>query len=159
MKRRRDPDLPRRKTYRFGTKHRDYVYWRDSMIAHDAGAGPHPICPHCSKPVHPKQDWDDCHVGAPAALGGRRTAVGHRNCNRLDGATVVVPMVAKVKRMRAKHLGEKGPGLGPCPMRAGRRSGIRKTFAGAVVPRLTHGEKHAAMLAKRAITPVERPDV
>ena len=43
------------------------------------------------------------------------------------------------------------PGMGRFAMRGGRRSGERKTIAGQVVRRTTGAERHAAMLASRAL--------
>jgi len=134
---------------RFGTKRRDDLYAREALAAHKAGRGPHPICPHCDLPVTTDQAWDEAHIGAPRCFGGKETGVGHMLCNRLDGAKNVTPAAAKARRVRMKHLGITGPGLGPHPLPAGRRSSISKSVSGPVKPRLTHAQKHAAFMARR----------
>jgi hypothetical protein len=135
---------------RFGSKRREALYQREALAAHRAGRGEHPICVHCDRPVTPGQAWDECHVGAPRALDGKDTGVGHRLCNRLDNNANVTPMVARVKRVRLLHLGITGPGLGRHPMRAGVRSHISKTMRHGVQPRLTGAEKHAQLMARRS---------
>jgi len=134
---------------RFGSKRRDELYSRECLAAHKAERGSHPICVHCDLPVMPGQAWDESHIGTPKALGGKSTGVGHLVCNRLDGAKSVTPMVAKVKRIRLRNLGVTGPGLGPHSLPGGRRSRISKSVSGAVKPRLTHAQKHAAFMARR----------
>jgi hypothetical protein len=132
-----------------GNKHRDYLYSEARTNAHLAGRGEYPICPHCNLPVTPDQDWDEVHVGAPACFGGKSKTVGHRRCNQLDNHRNVTPAHAKAERVRKRHLGITGPGLGRHPMRAGRRSRFRKKINGGLEPRLTLAEKHAAFLRER----------
>lgn len=134
---------------KFGSRHRDFLYSRDSSVATKAGRGCFPICPHCDLPVTPGQSWDECHVGTPDALGGKSTSVGHRLCNRLDNNLNVTPTVAKVKRVRLRHLGITGPGLGPHPLPAGRRSNVSRGVNGKLKARETHAQKHAAFMARR----------
>lgn len=146
-----------RKRYRFGSKRRDYLWWRDSTNAAKAGLGPVPICPHCGHPVAPDQPWDECHVGAPRVHGGRRTGVGHRACNQRDNNLVVTPSAAKAKRLAAIAAGQRGPGLGRHPMRAGRFSPETKTFRHGVRKRQSHAQKHATTMARLAIAPEASP--
>lgn len=134
---------------KFGSKHRDYIYSAARTEAHVAGRGEHPICPHCNLPVTPDQAWDEVHVGAPRCHNGKSTAVGHRRCNQLDNNNVVTPTAAKAERVRKRHVGITGSGLGRHPMQAGRRSGFKKTFAHGLQPRLTLAQQHAAFLRKR----------
>lgn len=129
------------------------LWRRDSLNAYLEGRGRSPICPHCDLAVTPGQMWDKCHVGAPRWSGGKRLQVGHRVCNQLHNQKIDTPAFAKSNRVRDRHIGAKGPGLGPHPMRAGRRSGVSKTFRHGLVPRRTHAQKHAAFLAGRAIQP------
>lgn len=137
--------------HRFGSKRRDYVWWREQMKALDAGLGEHPVCVHCGKPVTPEQSWDESHIAVPKALGGRKTGVGHRACNRKDNYEVVAPMLAKCRRVAKRHKGEKGPGLGRHPLPAGRRSPVSKTFRRGLVARKTLSQKLAETRARRAI--------
>jgi hypothetical protein len=133
----------------FGSKAREDLYAREVMAAYLAGRGTFPICPHCDQPVTPDQAWDRSHIGAPAALGGKRLGVGHRGCNQLDARKVVVPMVAKAERVRKRHVGITGPGLGRHAMACGRRSPLKKTVGGRIVPRLTLAEQHRQLMRKR----------
>jgi hypothetical protein len=135
---------------RFGSRRREQLYQREALAAHKAGRGEFPVCVHCGLPVTGKA-WDESHVGAPAALGGKVTGVGHRLCNRLDNNRVVTPMVAKVKRVRLRHLGVTGPGLGRHALPGGRRSNISKTFADGVVARLSGTERTRQAIARRRI--------
>lgn len=130
-------------------KSREDLWSRDATAAYIAGRGRNPICPHCDLPVTPGQAWDECHVGTPKFAGGKRTAVGHRICNRLANNKADTPAFAKGNRVRQRHIGARGPGLGKSPMRAGRRSGTSKSFRHGLVPRLTHAERHAAFLERR----------
>lgn len=135
--------------WQFGSRRRDYLYAGCSTAAHLAGRGNKPICPHCDQPVLESQPWDECHVGTPRWLGGKSKAVGHRVCNHIDNNKVVTPQRAKILRVRAKHLGFKGPGLGKHPMPCGRASAKSKSMAGRVVDRVSLGEAHKAFVAKR----------
>ena len=135
--------------WQFGSRRRDYLYSAAATAAYLAGRGNHPICPHCDQPVRRDQPWHRVHVGAPRCFGGKSIAVGHAACNLRDNHQVVTPAAAKAKRVRAKHLGVKGPGLGRHPMPCGRASPRRKTMAGRVVARISAAEAHAAFLEKR----------
>jgi hypothetical protein len=141
--------------YQFGKKARERLYSREQFTAYQAGRGEHPICPHCDQPVTPDQAWDECHVDVPKALGGNRVAVGHRKCNQLDNNEVVTPMVARVKRKRDRHLNIAGPGLGPRPMRCGRRSQWKARVGGGMVPRTTLGQRHQQFLRDRFFVEVD----
>lgn len=139
--------------WQFGSKHRDYLYDRERNRAAIAGRGQFPICHHCNQPVTPDQAWDEVHEGAPKALGGKSTGVGHRKCNRADNAQVVTPMVAKAERVHRKFVGIDGPGLGKHRMPCGRRSRWSKGVNGRVHPRLTLAQRAELMRAARAIAP------
>lgn len=134
---------------RFGTRRREALYQRETLAAYKAGRGEHPICVHCDLPVTPDQAWDESHVGAPRAFGGKEVGVGHRLCNRLDNNRNVTPAAAKAARVRLRHLGVTGPGLGRHPLPGGVRSPLRKTMRGEVVPRASQAERHAAFLKRR----------
>lgn len=133
----------------YGSTLREQVWQLECLAAHKAGRGEFPICVHCDLPVTPGQDWDRAHITVPRAFNGKSVGVGHRKCNQLDNNLVVTPAAAKAKAVWKKHHGISGPGLGQHPMRAGRRSGQRKTMRHGLQPRLTHAERHAAFIAKR----------
>jgi hypothetical protein len=141
--------------YRFNSRQREALWCEQSLAAWKAGRGRDPICNLCDLPVTPTDAWDESHDPARArAFGGTRTGVAHRRCNREHGAQVVVPALAKSDRVRARHIGAAGPGLGKRPMPAGRRTRISKTFRHGVVARTTLAQKLAAMRASRAIVPL-----
>ena len=141
----------------FNSKRRETVWLRSKHAAYMAGRGTQPICPHCDLPVFETDDWDECHhPHKPRAFGGGSgvdaVTVGHRACNQRHGAQVVTPAKAKADRIRRKAIGAWRPGAGRFAMRGGRRSEERKTIAGGVVRRTTGAQRHAAMLAGRALT-------
>lgn len=138
-------------TPRFGSKERDELWSRERLAAHLAGRGNLPICNICDEPVHEDEPWDESHDPAqPKVFGGKSTGIAHARCNRLHGAQVVKPQVAKCDRIRKKHLGLKRPGMGRHPLPAGVRTKITRTMKHGVKPRLTLSEKLARMRAKRA---------
>jgi hypothetical protein len=111
------------------------------------------ICNLCGAPVKCGEAWDESHIGAPKALGGKTVGVAHHKCNLDHGAQVVTPMVAKTKRIARKHLGISGKGLGSRPMPGGRRSKQSKTIQNGVVTRQSQAEKHQAAMARRWAAP------
>jgi len=112
-----------------------------------------PICNICGLFVFPGQAWDVSHdpQNAPAALGGDAVGIAHRRCNRRHGAVVVTPLVAKIKRIRAKHIGahecERGRRAMPC----GRASPWRKKLSGEVVMRMAPSECRPSAFPKGGI--------
>ena len=139
----------------FGSKLREQVWQLECLAAYRVDRGEFPICVHCDLPVTPDQAWDRSHVTVPRALNGKSVGVGHRKCNQHDNNKVVTPMVAKAERVRKKHVGITGPGLGKHPMQCGRRSRTTKTMSGGVKPRLTSAQRHRAFLAKRYFLDIE----
>lgn len=125
---------------------------RQELYDRCCGDGDHPICNICDLPVQPGQDWDVSHDpdGAPHALGGTDIGVAHSRCNRLHGAQVVRPMVAKCDRIRQKYTGSFRPRY---PMRGGRFDNVSKSMKGGVKVRKTLAQKHAETMAKRQVRP------
>lgn len=142
----------------FGSKLREQVWQLECLAAYKAERGKYPICVHCDLPVTPDQAWDRSHVTVPRALGGKSVGVGHRRCNQEDNHNVVTPMVAKAEAVRKKFVGIDGPGLGPQPMRFGRRSSESKTMRHGIQPRLTGAQKHREFLARRYFIDVDDID-
>lgn len=134
---------------------REALWLCEAKAAEVAGRGPYPICNLCDLPVQPGQAWDESHMPIARAFGGRLTGIAHERCNRMHGVQVVWPSVAKSNRVRRFHIGASGPGLGKYPMRAGRRSPISKTFRYGLQPRLTLAQRHARVMAARAIVPID----
>jgi hypothetical protein len=93
----RKPPAPSRK--RMSTAQRRDFY------AEACGENEYPTCNICPFLVLPWHAWDVSHEGAPHALGGTKVGIAHRRCNRIHGAKVVTPMVAKAKRQYDKHRG------------------------------------------------------
>lgn len=108
-------------------------------------------CNICGGKVDPLtgDDWTESHMPVPKAFGGTQTGVAHYRCNAVHGATVVVPIGAKVKRIRRKQGRISGPGLCAKPLPCGKRSRFSRTFHNGVVPRVTQADRHRALMAKR----------
>jgi len=139
---------------RFNSRRREALWSAECFRSYLAGRGSLPICNLCNLPVAETDAWDCSHDPARAkCMGGKSVGVAHRRCNLLHAARVVAPAIAKAKRVRAKHIGAAGVGLGRYPMRGGRRDSIKKTMSGEVVPRTTGAERHALTMARRAIVP------
>ncbi len=102
-----------------------------------AAGSEHPACNLCPHPILPGQLWDVSHEGAPAALGGTCTGLAHRRCNRIHGAEIVTPMVAKAKRTGDKFRDIKRTRN---PLPGGRNDPRKRTMGGEVVDRAT-GER------------------
>jgi hypothetical protein len=111
---------------------------REALYERCRGDKEFPECNLCHLPIATGQDWDESHIGAPKALGGRVTGCAHRRCNRHHGSQVVTPMVAKAVAAHRKHIGAWRPKR---PMQAGRTSNISKSFRHGIVPRLTLSQK------------------
>ena|SRR5215468_4489616 len=98
------------------------------------GDNEYPTCNLCGRPVTVGQAWDVSHEGSPQALGGTKTGIAHRRCNREHGAKVVTPMVAKAKR---GYDGHRGIAVPRCPMAGGRDDPRKRTIDGRVIDRRT----------------------
>lgn len=94
------------------------------------------ICHLCSMKVVAGQDWDVSH-DIPLEAGGNddddNLYVAHRSCHRAHTAKVDIPLIAKVARIRANHVGAKTPSRKPLP--GGKNSAFKRTLDGRVVPR------------------------
>lgn len=122
--------------HRLTTKQRRALYFT-ALDAAKAQGRDHPSCNLCPHPIRPGESWDVSHEGAPAALGGTVVNLAHRRCNRIHGAEVVTPMVAKAKRTGDKFRDIK---RSRTPLPAGRESRMKKTLSGMLIDRET-GEK------------------
>ena len=121
---------------RLSTTQRRALY--DAAVETARAAGrEHPACNLCPHPILPGQAWDVSHEGIPAALGGTAIGLAHRRCNRIHGAQIVTPMVAKAKRTGDKFRDIKRASN---PLPGGREDLRKRTMAGVVVNRAT-GER------------------
>ncbi len=110
---------------------------RQALYDRCCGENEFPLCNICGLPVTPGQDWDESHMPVPKALGGKQTGIAHRKHNREHGAAVITPMVAKCKRVRARHTRAWRP---KHPMPGGKWDSRKRTMEGMVVDRAT-GER------------------
>ena len=124
---------------RLNTTQRRALYKSAVEAACEAGKE-FPDCNLCHLPIRAGEMWEESHLGRPAALGGTDSGVGHKRCNRIHGAKVVTPMVAKAKRTGDKFLDIKRSHQ---PMQGGRDDPRKRTMAGVVVDRRT-GERWSA---------------
>lgn len=135
-----------RPSYRARIRERIY---EAACVDTDGKPAKQPDCNICGLPVFPGDAWDISHMPVPAALGGEKAGVAHRDCNQLHNNQVVTPMVAKTKRQRRKHVGAERPGMGPHALPCGKGSKLKKTIRGEVVPRTTQSEEHMRFMAQR----------
>lgn len=112
---------------------------REALYDRCCGNAPFPICniPGCARPVKPGEAWVESHFPVPHALGGTETGVAHDLCNRIYAANVEVPVIAKAKRVRRKHIGAH---VAQHPLPCGRNSRQKKTIDGRVVARQPRGK-------------------
>lgn len=127
------------------------LYVAECRKARDAGRGEVPICNICDMPIAAGTGWHESHIPVAKALGGQRTGCAHVVCNLRHAALVVTPAVAKVKRVRNRHLGIVRPGLGRARFPCGKGSRLMKQVNGRVVPRETQLDKLRRTLAARRI--------
>lgn len=123
--------MNRRKRHRLTSAQREALWDSEAAKAAASGRGQFPICRLCDLPVFPGQLWHDNHDRyLPHAIGGERDGISHQRCNLDHAHRVDVPLIAKVKRIRQKHIGAQ---LRPARLIPGSRgSGIRKRINGEV---------------------------
>ena len=89
----------------------------------------------CNMKVIHGEEWDVSHE-IPLEAGGKddesNWLVAHRKCHRRHTAKVDIPLIAKVKRIQARHLGIK---KAKSPMPMGKNSKWKKKMDGSVVLR------------------------
>ncbi len=94
------------------------------------------ICHLCERPIVPGEAWEVSHP-IPLAAGGEDVPANrkpaHKKCHAERTATIDAPLIAKVRRVRQKHLGIR-PTAGR-PMDGSKLSPWRKPFNGPTVRR------------------------
>jgi hypothetical protein len=107
---------------------------REALYDRCRGNAEFPTCniPGCGRLVKPGEAWVESHFPVPHALGGLETGVAHARCNKLYAEQVEVPVIAKAKRVRRRHIGAH---VARHPLPCGRNSRFKKTMDGRVVAR------------------------
>jgi hypothetical protein len=86
--------------------------------------------------VIPGEEWDVSH-DIPLEAGGKddesNWLVAHRKCHRVHTSKVDMPLIAKVKRVRQKHLGASLKSKNPLP--GSKSSKWKRKMDGTVVRR------------------------
>lgn len=99
-----------RKRHRLTASQREDLYDAEVVKAIAAKRGEFPICRLCDNPIGPGQKWADNHDKyLPHAIGGDRDGISHKRCNERWNNIHDTPLVAKVKRIRRKHIGAYQP--------------------------------------------------
>lgn len=87
-------------TKRLTTKKREELYDRCK------GERDHPYCNICLLKIFPGQKWHESHnPHLPKALGGLIDGIAHDRCNLKHARSHDIPLIAKAKRVRQKHIG------------------------------------------------------
>ena len=93
------------------------------------------ICHLCNMKVLPGQEWDVSHE-VPLEAGGAddmtNWRVAHRKCHRKHTAEVDIPVIAKLKRVSARHIGAK---VSKNPIPGSKNSPWKRKMDGTVVRR------------------------
>lgn len=107
---------------------------REALYDRCRGDNDFPICniPGCGLPVTPGQSWVESHFPVPHALGGTEVGVAHERCNKFFAEQVEVPLIAKAKRGRRKHIGAH---VTRHPLPGGRHSKMKFKVGGGAEPR------------------------
>lgn len=115
---------------RQSTTARQKLYDAEVAKAIEAALGDLPICNLCFTKIMIGQLWHQSHNRhLPKALGGFIDGIAHVRCNLLHAAQHDVPLIAKTKRIRAKHTGAYRPQQ---IMPGSRASGLKKKMNGTV---------------------------
>lgn len=113
---------------RLTPKQREHLYDIEVAKSLAAKRGRFPLCQLCDLPITPGQRWHDNHDKyLPHAIGGQRDGISHERCNLDHARSVDVPLIAKVKRIRRKHIGAK---INPHPMIGSKASGWKHRMDG-----------------------------
>lgn len=124
----------RPKRHRLTSAQREELWDREAAKASAAGRGSHPICNLCDCPIFIGRDWHESHNKfLPHAIGGEPDGIAHDLCNRRHNNEFDTPLVAKVKRIRWKHIGAQLQSRNPIP--GGRHDRLKRKIDGTVVER------------------------
>jgi hypothetical protein len=117
---------------RLSTKQRKAL-WDAHRYADDSGCP----CALCPRPIRPGESWEAAHIVIPHAHGGTVMKPAHARCHRYETATITIPLIARVKRMRERFLDLRRSRK---PLPGGRDDPRKRTMGGMVVSRET-GER------------------
>ena len=94
------------------------------------------ICAACTQKIDAGKAWDIDHI-LPMALGGtnepHNLQILCRSCHRAKTSHSDIPLIAKTKRLKARHLGACAPSTRPVP--GSRHSPWKRKMDGRVVRR------------------------
>lgn len=124
-----------RKRHRLTSAQREQLWDDECAVALAARRGQFPICKLCDLPIFPGQKWHNNHDRfLPHAIGGECDGISHKRCNEKHNHAHDTPLVAKVKRIRRKHIGAWRPAR---LMLGSRDSNIKITMHSGPVDRRT----------------------
>jgi 5-methylcytosine-specific restriction enzyme A len=93
----------------------------------------HGECHLCFRKIFPGEVWEVSHP-IPLAAGGTDTRENrrpaHKKCHARQTAELDIPLIAKTKRIRARHIGARAPSAHPMP--GSKASGLRRRMNGTV---------------------------
>ena len=93
-------------------------------------------CASCHQKIDAGKAWDIDHI-LPLALGGtnepENLQILCRPCHQSKTSQSDIPRIAKIKRLKARHLGARSPSTRPIP--GSRRSPWKRKLDGSVVRR------------------------
>jgi|GEM_PF-5122552 len=120
-----------RKRHRLTAAQREALWDNEAAKAAASLRGQFPICALCGNGIFPGQLWHQNHDRhLPHAIGGEVDGISHVKCNLDHAHRVDVPLIAKVKRIRQKHIGAQLRSQRLIPGSKG--SGIRQRMDGTI---------------------------
>lgn len=115
------------------SEHRQRLSTRDRVALFEEHKG---RCHICGEKIHTTQAWEVSHP-IPLAAGGAdepgNRAPAHKKCHAKQTREIDQPLIAKVKRVHARHIGAVAPPARPFP--GGKRDRWKKRMDGTTVLR------------------------
>jgi hypothetical protein len=108
---------------------------REKLYDRFRGDAAFPRCNICNMDIMPGQRWHVSHdTLLPRALGGEVTGLAHDRCILDHARNIDVPLIAKAKRIRQRHI---GAWRSSNPLPGGRDSPFKLTMDRRIVDRKT----------------------